>query len=308
VSWCDRIFEVVAADPMAGGAICYRLVPWPEAHAIRTLQQYDEAAEAARDAARAEESRGLRHRGFSILLAPLAGLLPGHVQRQMEREFGAPARAMTISSSLLLFALGIVTLVFGFSAAVGGAIGQSGRPGGPTLPLLLGIFCLSESSVRLASAWLLERPMGLLAVEIPYALFRRDRRRLAPLEPPPGTLRKDRYRMLEALLALLPPSEQARLTREFGFDALLWGRRTALLLGIVAGLNAAVAVLNAVYGAGSAADGIWFLAGGLLAVEQAMRLARLRAGKPAGSVLGAFVRPLARPLLEAAPRPPASPS
>ena len=56
-------------------------------------------------------------------------------------------------------------------------------------------------------------------------------------------------------------------------------------------------LLNLAGGAGGPADFVWLLIGGLVAAEQIVRLRRLSAGEPAGSVLGALIRPLARPLL-----------
>jgi hypothetical protein len=118
--------------------------------------------------------------------------------------------------------------------------------------------------------------------------------------------RRDRFHMLEAVLALLSEAEQVRLRREFSFDPILWGRRTAAVLWIVGGANASVALLNLLVAHSGAVDLAWLLAGSALVLEQAARLRRLREGRPAGSVLGALVRPLARPLF--APTLPASPA
>src|SRR5207253_10540081 len=50
-------------------------------------------------------------------------------------------------------------------------------------------------------------------------------------------------------------------------------------------------------------DFAWLLVGGYLCVEQIVRRRRFGQGHPAGSVLGALVRPLARSLLEPAASP-----
>ena len=48
-------------------------------------------------------------------------------------------------------------------------------------------------------------------------------------------------------------------------------------------------------------DALWLLIGGFLVLEQMGRWKKLKAGAPAGSILGALVRPLAKPLLEGKP-------
>src|SRR3954467_3365671 len=45
VSWGDTIFEGRTAEPVDGGGIRYRLVPWQEGHAIRRMEAYDETSE-----------------------------------------------------------------------------------------------------------------------------------------------------------------------------------------------------------------------------------------------------------------------
>jgi hypothetical protein len=304
VSWAGRLFEVVGEVPRADGGVVYRLAAWPQEQTIRTLEAYDEPAEARRAAARAETRRDSRRLGLSLLLAPLVGLLPGSVQRRMERDFGAPARTMTLTSGLVELAIGVVGWLLGMAAALGGSFArEGGAPLIARLPLPLCVLLILDASVRLASAFVMERAMGTIVTELPYALLRRKREPGA-VEPTSATLRRDRYHMLEAVL---PEAEQIRLRRDYGFDPILWGTRTAALLGIVGGVNAALAVVNAAVGAATLADLLWLLAGGALALEQVARRRRLRLGRPAGSVLGALVRPFARPLFET-PTPPASPS
>ncbi len=107
----------------------------------------------------------------------------------------------------------------------------------------------------------------------------------------------DRFRMLEPMLSLLSSGEQERIVGSFPFDAVRWGKITAWILLAVGGSNALVSLLDLAVGRFDAASALWLVVGGLLAIEQILRLRRLRAGVPAGSVLGALVRPLARPLL-----------
>jgi hypothetical protein len=306
VSWAGELFEVVGEVARADGGVVYRLAAWPQEQTIRTLEAYDEPSEAHRAAVRAETRRDSRLLGLSLLLAPLVGLLPGSVQRRMERDFGAPARTMTLTSGLVELAVGVVGWLFGMAAALGGGFArEGGAPFIARLPLPLCVLLILDASVRLASAFVMERAMGTIVTELPYALLRR-RREPGAAEPPAATRRRDRYHMLEAVLALLPEAEQIRLRGDYGFDPILWGRRTAALLGLVGGVNAALALVNAAVGAATPADLLWLLAGGGLAIEQVARRRRLRQGRPAGSVLGALVRPFASPLF--APRPPASPS
>jgi hypothetical protein len=301
VSWAGRLFEVVGEDPSPDGGVSYRLAAWPEEQAIRTMEAYDDASERLRAARRAEEVRDSRRLGLSILLAPVAGFLPGAIQRRMEREFSAPARAMTITSGLIELAVGVVAWLNALAASLGGATS------GPSLPLPLSVYLITESAVRIGSAWVMERPMGTILTEIPWALFRRARDGPGESAVPPLEIRRrDRFHMLEAVLALLSEAEQVRLRREFSFDPILWGRRTAAVLWIVGGANASVALLNLLVAHSGAVDLAWLLAGSALVLEQAARLRRLREGRPAGSVLGALVRPLARPLF--APTLPASPA
>src|SRR6476661_946486 len=48
VLWEERYFEVVSAEPLPQGGVRYVLEPWQEMHAMRTVDHYDDAHEAAR--------------------------------------------------------------------------------------------------------------------------------------------------------------------------------------------------------------------------------------------------------------------
>ena len=93
VEWDGRLFEVLGADRTPEGGMLYRLAPWPEHHAIRRLEHYDEVSEELRAADRRDRSRDDGRRRLALLLSPLAGLLPADIQKKMERDFGAPALA-----------------------------------------------------------------------------------------------------------------------------------------------------------------------------------------------------------------------
>ncbi len=107
----------------------------------------------------------------------------------------------------------------------------------------------------------------------------------------------DRFRMAEPLLALLPPEEQEVFERRFGMEVLRWGKVTAVLLLIIAGTNVVTSLVFFAAGGGRIGDWLWLLAGMGITIEQIGRLHRLSRGQPAGSFLGALVRPLARKLL-----------
>lgn len=103
--------------------------------------------------------------------------------------------------------------------------------------------------------------------------------------------------MMEPLLALLTPEEQELLERRFDFDALKWGRFSVLALLAISTLNLIASLANFAGGADTLWDVLWLLAGGFLLLEQIGRRGRIAQGRPAGSILGAFVRPLAGDLL-----------
>ena len=301
VDWEGRVFEVLRAEPLADGGMRYRLAPWEEGHAIRRMEQYDAASEAARGAESEDRRDRVRRRRLSILLAPLLGFLPGSVQKSMEGEFGAPAVAMTVSSALPLFVIGFLGL---FRQLTMGALVL---PGILAPPFPLALYLFAESALRLGSAFATGEPMGSLPVVLAYEAWRETRApsRTSPpapaaVESPPSDAERDaldRFRMLEPMLSLLSAPEQELLARRFGFEPVRWGKFTTAVLILVAGGNAAVALMNMAAGAFGTADALWLPIGGLLTLEQVRRWRRLRAGMPSGSVLGAFVRPLAKRLL-----------
>ena len=308
VDWQGGVFEVLRADPLADGGVRYRLAPWEEGHAIRRMERYDAESETERRIERDDRRDRVRRRRLSILLAPVLGLLPGDVQKRMESEFGAPAVAMTISSAAPLFVVGFLGLFRHLVAGLGGAEAFASLPVWLAPPFPIALYLVAESAPRLGSAFASSEPMGSLPVVLVYEVWRQARgpgdRPEAPaaLEAAPsaeGAERDalDRFRMLEPMLALLSPAEQQLLARRFQFDPLRWGRLTAAVLLLVAGGNAAVALLNLTAGAFRTADALWLPIGGLIAMEQIRRWGRLKRGLPAGSVLGVFVRPLAKPLL-----------
>ena len=179
VEWEERLFEVVTAEARPDGGMRYRLTPWAEGQAIRRFERYDVETERSRETARRDLAAGIRKRRWSILLAPLAGLLPGAVQRRMEIEFGAPALAMTIASAVPLFVIGFLGAFRFLLMIVGGGhgIGAGGDwPDwlAPDLPIAL--YLLGESALRLGSAIALNEPMGSLPAILAYGAWTRWRR------------------------------------------------------------------------------------------------------------------------------------
>ena len=226
------------------------------------------------------------------------------VQKKMESEFGAPSIAMTISSALPLFVVGFLGV---FERFVGGLGGGLGWPVWLVPPLPVALYLFIESALRLGSAVAMGEPMGSLPVAVAYETWRDSRKprgsKASPgsalTAPTPAERLRDRYRMLEPLLSLLPWREQSDLAQRFGFNGIRWGKITAAILLAVGGSNALASLLNLGARHGGVADLVWLLAGSFLSVEQIYRWGRFRRGEPAGSVLGALVRPLAKPLFEA---------
>jgi len=172
VGWEDRIYEVLAAEPRSDGTMRYRLAPWEEAQAIRSFERYDAEAERTRSVAREDLAAGIRKRRWSIVLAPFAGLLPGSVQKGMERDFGAPALAMTISSALPLFVVGFLGLFRNLLEVAGG---QLGWPAWVAPPGPIAMYLFAESALRLASTIAGGEPMGSLPFVLAYTAWKEAR-------------------------------------------------------------------------------------------------------------------------------------
>jgi hypothetical protein len=305
VGWDGEVYEVFSIEALEGTGVRYRLVPWDHRHVIRRIEPYDETSEAVRIAHRAGLEAATRKRTLSILFSPLLGHLPGAVQRRMEGEYGAPAVGMTIASALPLFAIGILVVVAARIAAFGGE---------PIVPewmiahIAIFTYLLLESALRLYSGFVLGEPMGSVAGWIAHSVWSAARSPRASAPRPAGgsdarpanRSLNDRYTMLEPVLSLLPEADQESLERQFAFDPIRWGRLTAACILFVAGANVAISVFAFLTRTDGFLDFASLLVGGFFVWEQIVRRRRIREGKPAGSVLGVLVHPLARPLLEAA--------
>ena len=304
VAWAERIYEVRAAEPLADGGMRYRLAPWEEGQAIRRFERYDEDSERGRQTGREDSAAAVRNRRLSILLAPLAGLLPGSVQKTMESEFGAPALGMTVASALPLFVVGFLGM---FDHILGMAGGFVDWPAWLAPPLPIAVYLFGESALRLASAIAGREPMGSFPVVVAHAAWKEARgagapEAATPVEPTHAQReqsRRDRFAILEPMLSLLPAAAQRELAARYGFDPRRWGRITAGVLLAVGAANALASLAVLAAGRGDLWDATGLVVGGLLAGEQIRRLRLLRRHEPAGSVLGAFIRPMAAPLFGA---------
>ena len=305
VRWEEEFFEVLEVRPLGGAAVRYVLAPWDERHAMRVVETYGADAEAARSHERADVARRSDRHVYVLLLAPLAGSLPGHVQERLERDYNVPARLLSLSSAIPLWVLGWVSLILLMAASLTGE-------GSVPLPILVfGLYLLAESTARLVVCVLQGRPIGTLAGTLLYEAWRRLGRAKARAEGRPAPTEKavrgvdsgaaqdvlDRYHVLEPAAGLLPVDDQARLAERFGFDGLRWGRTSAIFLLVMFGPLAAASVHGAL-SVFEPADVPRLLVFGGIVAEQAVRLKKLAAGRLAPSVLGLLVRPFARPLLD----------
>ncbi len=301
VDWDGGLFEVLQCDPVPGGGMRYRLAPWTDGHAIRRMERYDAASEEIREGDRRDRRNDDAKRWLVLLLAPLAGLLPGQVQKRLEHDLGTPAVWLTVASALPLF-------VAGFFGLVGVLVGMAGAtlpmPGWLAPPAPIAAYLFGESALRLASAIGGGEPMGTLAAALGLALWQAARGAPTPPEPPPARTSEDTqaraddlFHVLEPVLALLAPAEQEILVGRFAFDPIRWGRITAAVLLAAAVLNTIVSFAALGQPGGLLGELLWSLPALYIAVEQVRRLRSLAAGRPAGSVLGRLVRRYARPLL-----------
>jgi len=303
VAWADRIYEVRLVEPLPDGGARYRLTPWEDGQTIRRFERYDEDAERGRAEARAGSAAAIRNRRLSILLAPLAGLLPGSVQKAMQNAFGAPALGMTVASAFPLFVVGFLGM---FDHILGMAGGFVDWPRGLAPPLPVALYLFGESALRLASAIAGREPMGSFPVVVAHAAWKEARGEGAPDAAPSAEpthaererSRRDRFAILEPMLSLLPAPSQRALETRYGFDPQRWGRITAGVLLAVGGSNALASLAVLAAGRGDAWDAIGLVVGGLLAGEQIRRLRLLSRDEPAGSALGALIRPMAGPLFD----------
>ncbi|HEY0590569.1 MAG TPA: hypothetical protein VGF40_02285 [Thermoanaerobaculia bacterium] len=292
IRWGEGHFEVLRAEGSASG-VRYVLVPWDDAHAIRTMDDYDEASEAVRAEKRTKEAERRVKRKLSVALSLVLGDLPAAMQEALESEYGVMASRLTLISIVPLFIYGAGSFVF-FMASILGA------PMFPMAVLVPGLYFFLESLIRFGYAMSTRRPIGSFPVVIVAETIRlvsgRGRKappKLGPLPIEPSIALRDAYRLREPYLALLAPEQQVELARRFGFDPVLWGKRTAWVFLFFAALG----IVTGVHG-GGVTGWVAALAAAYVSGEQIARLRRLGRGLPAGSVFGRAVEPFARELLE----------
>jgi len=310
IRWEEELWEVVDAGDALGGGAWYELARWDDRHAIRLVLPYDETSEADGAEARRDVARRGGARLVALLLSPVVGLLPGHVQGRLEVELGVRGTTLTLASIPAPLAVGVGALLAMLASLVGAAqvAARTGTvpaeaPVGPILVFL--IYLLPESLARFAIAMGQGRPMGSVLGLPLYAAAR-----LAGLAPAPAAvatpeapapdeerLLADRFLMLEPLLSFLPPADQRRLAGERGFAALTWGKRTAWFLLVYPGLTAPAHAARLLIGTGGLGSFLLLALALGLGVEQVLRLRTLARGEPAPSVLGRLVAPFAAPLL-----------
>ncbi len=168
-----------------------------------------------------------------------------HVERipRHRRQLGegvVRSRGGVLSSPL--FVLGSVSGLFSFVTMVGGAFSSSATglqtPSSIAclLPFPIAIYLVFESGIRLGAAFLQARPIGSVPGTLLYEIYRAFRGSAGVatlsstgLPASPERMLCDRFRMVEPLLALLPPEEQEVFERRFDMDMLHWGKVTAVL-------------------------------------------------------------------------------
>lgn len=301
IRWEDELWEVVGAGSGPAESSWYDLAPWDEQHAIRLLLPYDETSEAERVAERRDASRRRAAGRVTLLLAPVAGLLPGRIQEKLGVELGIRATALTLASVFVPMAVGTYCLLMLLAAGFGAGM----RLGGPSVevffPLLT--YFLPESLLRLSIGMAQGRPIGSILGLPLYALGRltgvleRPEREQVTLAPTDDRLLSDRFLMLEPLLSFLPAPDQATLRGRMGFSPVTWGKRTAWFLLVYPGLTAPAQALGLLTHGGGLGSILALVATVALAAEQVWRLQLLERGEPAPSVLGHLVKPYAAPLL-----------
>lgn len=306
VLWDDEYFEVIRAELLPQGGVRYVLEAWRDDHVIRVFDRYDEETEAKRledfraAAAQRKKSTGVRFAGI------LFGHFPHHVQEHLQNELGVSAFRMTVASCLPSL------ILFGACAWLSADAKLRMQPSPvPFLVWLLAFALLLESGIRFLTAMLQNRGVGSLFGVFGYIAFwyltpNRKKwpspfdpgrgHKLFTLPPPDDVALRDKIEMRSTWMTLLTPAEQQLLAERYGYDyrkhafGLTW---LILVCSTFGAVSSAVKVADT--GSISALSSL--IVAGALAIEQVRRLIALQRG-PAGSFLGALVRPFLRDLLE----------
>jgi len=303
VLWEEQYYEVVEIDSLPQGGVRYRLLPWRDEHAIRTIERYDGEMEAHR---LGEHSRGIsrvRKRKTANLVGMFTGHLPALVQEELGSELGVLPARLTLLSLIPPFGIVSFTVMFIVDRI------QSNLSV-PVWTIVVLIYLGFEMAIRFLVVWTQSRPIGstagFAAYLVWYLLNPNRRKSVSPFaeakgsgilktEPSAEQAAKDAFAVREPLVTLLTPQEQARAAERYGYDYRRLARKVSLLLLVVG-------VVGVVSSAMSLSEGfrlsalLALLTGGAIAVEQLVRLPALRQ-RPAGSFLAFVVRPLTRKLV-----------
>ncbi len=168
--WEEQLFEVEDLETRADGSVTYTLRPWDERHAIRVVATYSPESEAARSAEWSDARRRVEGHTLILVLAPLLGCLPGHVQERLENEYNVKASWMSLASAGPLFMFGAFCVIAARAAALGGPFLL------PPGVLLAGQYLFGESALRIGVASMQGRGIGTVAGTLLYEIWRLARR------------------------------------------------------------------------------------------------------------------------------------
>ena len=294
VLWEEQYYEVVEATPLQSGGVRYVLALWREDHTIRTFESYDADSEALRIADYERVARQRRAGWLTRLSGIFLGFLPAPVQMHLENELGVRATRMTLLSCVLPMVAAGFCIYLTVDARMRGTASPV-----PALLFLVIALLAFESAIRFFVVMSQGRPMGSLLGAIVYGIYyalskKRDQLpsasggrgySVAFTPPPEDVAARDALTLKEPLLTLLPSAEQRQLAERIGYDY----RRSA------SGVAWVILVFAAI-GAYTSTTVLAMLIAGGVAVEQALRLVKLRT-QPVGSVFGLLVRPFVRDLL-----------
>jgi hypothetical protein len=305
VLWEERFFEVVTAENSDPSGVRYVLAPWRDEHIIRVSESYDEASEARRET----EYHAAVAREKGRKASNLFGLFIGHLPSAIQEHLGSDIGILPTKLTALSLILPLIYLVWCANEFVRHVMDASLSPMNP-LFLMIAVYLLIESTIRLNVVWLQGRAIGSVAGWIAYLLyyviagkwsgalspFTVPRgQRLYYTKPEENVALQDAFRLREPLVTLLSTPEQAALAQRFGYDYRSQSFIVAfvLLVFALAGIVTSIVKLN--HGPRISVV-VSLVAAGFVALEQVVRLASLRRG-PAGSVLAVVVRPFLRKLL-----------
>lgn len=299
VLWDEQYFEVLSAEVARGGGVRYVLVPWQDEHVIRVFDQYDAESETRRiedyNHALAQQKRSAIVPWLGVIL----GHLPAPIQNRLANDYGVAAHRMTLISTVPSVVL--LSLCVWYYA--GARMEQRVSPV-PFWLWLIALVMFADSVVRYMVVMLQSRAQGSLPGTFVYFLLwsLAPKRFASPVEergravftlaPDDDVVLRDAIDLRAPFFTLLTPAEQQLLADRYGFEY----RRHAIGPAVVILVCSVLGVVSSfvkVADSGSVSALLSLLVAGGLTIEQVVRLRALKRG-PAGSVLGAVVRPFVR--------------